>query len=74
MNFYSEWAMLKDKGLDDSKYIMMFLNEEDSSLEVLNHGEENDVKFACELLLSIPVERFIELIGEDYEFSSKDVL
>ena len=40
---------------------------------LLKNGEENDVKFACELLLSIPVERFIELIGEDYEFSSKDV-
>lgn len=73
MSFYSEWAVLRDNGLDDSKYITMFLNEEKSSLEVLNHGKENDVMFACELLLSIPVERFIELIREDYEFASKDV-
>ena len=73
MNFYQNWAETIRNGLDDSEYIKIFLDCQNDAVDCLVYGEKEDVVFAIQVLLSVPVERFVFAIDHDYDFASKDV-
>ena len=73
MNFYKNWAETIRNDLDDSGYIKDFLNCENDTVDCLLNGEKDEVVFAIQVLLSVPMERFIFAIDHDYDFASKDV-
>lgn len=73
MNFYQNWAETIRNGLDDSEYIKKFLDYESDAVDCLINGGKEDVIFAIQVLLSVPMERFVFAIDHDYNFASKDV-
>lgn len=60
MSFYEDWV----RDPDNKRYMLDYLSKAEPSREVLRNGSAADVKKACDLLRSIPMESFIEPIKE----------
>lgn len=73
MSFYLEWAKTRLNRLDDTSFKKSFLELNQESLSDLESGDENVMPYIVELLLSIPISEFLDVITEDTEFASKDV-
>lgn len=72
MNFFEEWK----RNLENVKYIYAFLAEKDYVNETFLHGSPWEVQQACEVLVGIPLERFLDCICRFQpkgDFSKADV-
>ena len=56
MSFYEDW----ERDSDNQKYMIDYLSKAETSRTVLRNGSVADVRKACDLLRSIPMEVFIE--------------
>lgn len=73
MCFYKKWHELKNNNEDYSEYVHKFLDSDEESLKVLLNGNTQDILCAVKMLLSIPIEEFIDAIDHEYSFSSGDI-
>lgn len=73
MSFYGEWLRAKDDAAIEQDYLQCFLDYSPKSIEVLHYGKESETVEAVQVLLSIPIQRFVEAINHSYPFESKDV-
>ncbi|MCQ2411618.1 MAG: hypothetical protein MJ057_01560 [Sphaerochaetaceae bacterium] len=74
MSFYSDWRKeLNSYSCDD--FIRRFLNSDSDSVSILRDGSESEIKEACEILSSININHFINVLlnMDDINMVSEDV-
>lgn len=74
MSFYGDWQQNRNDGLQDEAFVQQFIDCSDSALGPLLDGEEADVVEAIKVILSVPMDDFINGINHKYSFTSKDVM
>ena len=70
MNFYQEWANVRKNNMNDTEYVLRFLDYEMDSITPLLSGDKSEIVHIVQLLLSIPVEDMVAAIDHKYDFSS----
>ena len=60
MSFYDDWS----QNIDNKEYMLSYLSKAEPSRGVLRNGTETEVRNACNLLRSIPMEAFIDSMKE----------
>lgn len=65
MDFYMKWSSMLNNDIECKKFINKFLNKEPETLDVFHSGTKDELAFACNLLLNIPIDKFIECIDVD---------
>jgi hypothetical protein len=73
MNFYQEWANVRKDNMNDTEYVLRFLDYDIDSITPLLSGDKYEIVHIVQLLLSIPIEDMVTAIDHKYNFSSKDV-
>ena len=72
MNYYSDWKRIRGCS-EEAGYISKFLDYDLETLVDLTERGPEDALEAVKVLLSIPIEHFINVITRPYSFESKDV-
>lgn len=70
MNFYENWESVIDNDTKNETHICRFLSKDEDSLDVFKKGTIEELVYVCNLLLSIPINTFIECINEEKHYTS----